>query len=643
MATTEHSINDALADRLRHLRSVWADTGVISSENTGTLVGGTGRPDILISEPNVSPVAIETEVLPAATVEGDAISRLGATLTRSGSTIFASIAVRMDAKLRAVAGSALTNAVRQNRAYEYCLFTKATAGTLTRWPNKGWLVGGVEDLALLAQVAAVPPSVIDAAADELVKGVTAGASYLDSISATHAGATAAIAAELKQEDGVQTRRMASAILTNALVFHDSLAGGEGALKAVNGLQKLRGSGGITRSSLLSEWRKILKVNYWPIFDVARRILEDLPAAESGMLVERLAATAEALLESNLMRSHDLTGAVFQKLIADRKFLAAYYTTPASAALLVGLAITREANPAGRPWDDKASLETLRVGDFACGTGTLLSTAYQRINQLFELAGGDAVALHPTMMASILVGCDVLPAAAHLTASMLAGAHPSKKFAGSSIITMSYGIQSDGGVSLGSLDLLNPQAKIHAVAPPGKAAGGTGEIPVPIWTAVANNTFDLILMNPPFTRPTGHEGEKVGVRNPMFAAFNATKKEQGVMAKEAARLTSGTAYHGNAGEASAFAVLADRKLKSGGTLALVLPLSFLVGEAWSGVRSLISAKYGRIVVVSIAGAKDSELSFSADTNMGECLLVARKGQGPSNTATFVVLLTRRPCT
>jgi hypothetical protein len=39
-----------------------------------------------------------------------------------------------------------------------------------------------------------------------------------------------------------------------------------------------------------------------------------------------------------MRSHDLTGAVFQKLIADRKFLAAYYTTPASAALLAGLAI-----------------------------------------------------------------------------------------------------------------------------------------------------------------------------------------------------------------------------------------------------------------------------------------------------------------
>ena len=37
-----------------------------------------------------------------------------------------------------------------------------------------------------------------------------------------------------------------------------------------------------------------------------------------------------------MRSHDLTGAVFQQLIVDRKFLAAYYTTPASAALVAML-------------------------------------------------------------------------------------------------------------------------------------------------------------------------------------------------------------------------------------------------------------------------------------------------------------------
>ena len=59
-------------------------------------------------------------------------------------------------------------------------------------------------------------------------------------------------------------------------------------------------------------------------------------------MDQLARTAKALGQTdNLMRSHDLTGTVFQRLIADRKFLAAFYTTPASAALLVGLGVNSD--------------------------------------------------------------------------------------------------------------------------------------------------------------------------------------------------------------------------------------------------------------------------------------------------------------
>ena len=213
-----------------------------------------------------------------------------------------------------------------------------------------------------------------------------------------------------------------------------------------------------KSAILAEWRKILTVNYWPIFDIARRILELVPTAESTLLIEDLAATAAKLLQNRLMRSHDLTGSVFQRLIADRKFLAAYYTTPASAALLVGLAITPDKPPADGSWSNPDDLKRLRIADFACGTGTLLSTAYQQVSQLHEIAGGDAEALHPQMMASALVGCDVLPAAAHLTASMLSGAHPTVKYAQSSIMTVAYGKQPDGPIALGSLDLRQHRAK-----------------------------------------------------------------------------------------------------------------------------------------------------------------------------------------
>jgi len=69
MPTTEHTINDALAGVLRETRRAWRDSNVVSSENTGMLKGIHAQPDILVMEANVSPVTIETEVLPAAAVE----------------------------------------------------------------------------------------------------------------------------------------------------------------------------------------------------------------------------------------------------------------------------------------------------------------------------------------------------------------------------------------------------------------------------------------------------------------------------------------------------------------------------------------------------------------------------------------------
>ena len=200
----------------------------------------------------------------------------------------------------------------------------------------------------------------------------------------------------------------------------------------------------------------------------------IPADNSKSLIERMADTADKLLQNRLMRSHDLTGAVFQRLIVDREFLAAYYTTPASAALLVGLAITPEKPPAGGTWASAENVKTLRIADFACGTGTLLSTAYQRLGQLHEIDGGDSEALHPDMMAHSLVGCDVLPAAAHLTASMISGAHPTVKYTQSSIMTVAYGKQPDGGVALGSLDLLDPQRRLEILDITATTVEGMGE-------------------------------------------------------------------------------------------------------------------------------------------------------------------------
>jgi hypothetical protein len=638
MPTTEHTINDALAALLRETRRAWRTADVVSSENTGMLVGSNKRPDVLVLESSVSPVVIETEVAPAITVESETIARLGETARVNGRLILSAIAVRLPERLKKRSGAALQKELAAVDDLEMVLYTGSSPESHSRWPDSGWLAGGVADLSVLAQSATLPPDIIEQAANQLVEGVSEAAGLLGEIAQAHPGSMQEICQELHQHDDEQTRRMASTIMANAFVFQEGLARGPGQLSLVLSVEELRGSASLTKSSVLAEWRKILKVNYWPIFDIARRILQVIPASDANLLIQRLTVTADRLVENRLMRSHDLTGAVFQKLIADRKFLAAYYTTPASAALLIGLAITAERPLENGQWASAEKVKSLRIGDLACGTGTLLSTAYQRIGQLHELAGGDSESIHPDMMGNALVGCDVLPAAAHLTASMLSGAHPTVKYKRSCIMTVAFG-RVNSGVALGSLDLLDPQKKLDIVAISAKAAGAEGESEADTWTEIPDATFDVLVMNPPFTRSTGHEAKKIGVPQPMFAAFSSTKEEQKLMAKATKRLTEGTSAHGNAGEASIFLVLADRKVKPSGMLALVMPLSLLSGEAWEESRKMLAKSYSDLVLVSIAGHSDDEMSFSADTGMGEALVVGRKMGAASPRATFVILKER----
>ena len=385
------------------------------------------RPDILVTEPHTAPVVIETEVLPAANVEAEAIARLDEKLRGSGRPILSAIAIRLPARFRDAQGYSLKKAVDSANDLEFAFFTGKSSDNFVRHPESGWLKGGIHELSLLVQSATLPPLLIDQAASILEVGISEAAGLLDEIAETRPGAIERIAEALHQEDSPQTRRMAAAVMANAFMFHEALAGGPGELEQVRSLEELRsGLYGLRKSEIVAEWRKILKVNYWSIFDIATRLLSIIPTQSSKDLIGRLSLTAEALLENNLMRSHDLTGTVFQRLISDRKFLAAYYTKPASAALLVGLAVNSHSLFNDSESSDPEQVKSLRIADFSCGTGTLLSTAYQRISQLHELHGGNSASLHPHMMASVLLGCDILPAAAHLTASMLSSAHPGSK-------------------------------------------------------------------------------------------------------------------------------------------------------------------------------------------------------------------------
>ena len=163
--------------------------------------------------------------------------------------------------------------------------------------------------------------------------------------------------------------MAATILVNALVFHQNLAGQHG----VRNLDQVASDGVLTQAGVLEEWRKILSVNYWSIFKIASDLL--LSINPPGMAVEALRvmkSTADRLVALGVSQSHDLSGTVFQRLIADRKFLATFYTRPESAALLANLAIPDDGR-LGR----SQRVKDFRIADYACGTGTLIHAAYRR--------------------------------------------------------------------------------------------------------------------------------------------------------------------------------------------------------------------------------------------------------------------------
>ena len=461
----------------------------------------------------------------------------------------------------------------------------------------------------------------------------------------HPDTLARMAGLLCQEDSEQTTRMAIAIMANAICFHAALAGNHD----IPNLSNLHGRGGYPlKADLLNCWSDILRINYWPIFAIASDLLRTVPDGSAPVLLRGLERISEELASIGSTTMHDLSGRMFQRLIADRKFLATFFTLPTSSTLLAELAVPRLA----ADWSSDDAVRALRVADFACGTGALLGAAYQSVRSRLRRAGRDDEELHGGMMESVLIAADIMPAATHLTASTLSSAHPAQTFAQTRIFTMPYGSRNgenggNGTVSIGSLDLLMDEAAWTLFPTGGDVLHGEGEEgdgDHTLRVEVAHESMDLVIMNPPFTRPTNHETADVPV--PSFAGFNTPAREQELMSRRLAEIRPSApqhASHGNAGLASNFVDLAHNKVKPGGTVALVLPASCLRGEAWSGMRNLLEAMYNDILIVGLATHGSTQMAFSADTGMAEILIIATRlpdGGQPDGTACFANLH-RRP--
>ncbi len=632
----ESQTNGRIATLLDRMNSRWTAL----AENKGVFQGSQRQPDILVIQQGGRPVVIENEYAPAAQVEAEALGRLGEQLDSevapASGRIDAVIALKSPVELRNCGGldevdSLLTGGI----ALEYALY-RGQAPTTARFPKQGFVTGSLRDLAAFVVHAAIPEEAVEEAVSILEYGISSAGVILRQAVEMSDDTKFEIVKLLKQEYGDQTLRMAAAIMINALVFHQNIAGQHG----VKSLDQLENGEVLTRSSLLAEWRKILDVNYWSIFHVAGQLLRNInPPIIAIDLLKSMIHTANRLSSLGVSQSHDLSGTVFQRLIADRKFLATFYTRPESAALLARLAIPDD----GR-WRDPEHLKDFRIADYACGTGTLIHAAYRRINLLHRLAGGAPERLHAHMMENSLTACDVLPSAVHLTASMLSSSHPRETYDGSRTVVTEYGRTESGGVSLGSLDLLNGRTVIKPLIPmhTATAVGGSGEEQVSLDVDMPHASQDLVIMNPPFTRPgsdwEGEDRESDYVKQ--FRGLSVDLETQMEMSALARKYAADTCAHGYAGLASWFVALADRMVKQGGAIALVLPLTALQGSSWKKVRQLIAQEYSGVTILTIAASRADDQSFSADTGMAETLIVCRKTpDSPDNRGLFVSLKQR----
>ena len=613
---TEPNVNNALGILLQGMFS----RSRVYYENTRVIVDHPGRqPDILIIAQGRSPVVVEAEYMPASTAEPEAKDRLGHDVTVDSRPIEAAIALRYPSEIGEAAN--LADALKSS-TLSYCVFTQERKA-VKRFPESGWLDGSVEDLADLIRLVSVPQWAVDQATEILQNGIEGTARILDDVAKLRPETAKDIARRLGMSDVTQTRRMACAIMANAMVFHERIAKMHAGIKT---LEKVCGENVANpQHKVLASWDAILKINYWPIFAIARDIVGELQSGDAAQILRRLRDTAQEINSSGVENAHDLTGRIFQNLIADRKYLATFYTLPASAALLARLAV---AKMEGVDWSNKEAIGKLRIADFACGTGALLSAVYEQIAARHERTGGNPTELHKVMMEEVFYGCDVMPSAVHITCSTLSGLEPAQGFGKSRLYALQYGRQKDGSVKIGSLEFLQTSAQwtLFNTSDPATQIASTGGQTTP--QAIANipdEAYDIVIMNPPFTRPgsdwEGEERAEDYIKH--FRGLSTAWVTQKDMAKRLSRYTGDTCYHGYAGIASAFAALAHKKLKPGGALALVLPLSVASGLSWKGFREMITRDYTGLTVLTIAAAGNDDISFSADTGMAECLVIARK--------------------
>ena len=637
----ETTITNELVNILRNMRHGWE----LETE-VNAFIKGNSELDALVIERGREPIGIEAKFDTTTNAknlikqaETRLVYELEAEYRTATKTLNNVMAVLYPDRFKTMPGRDINPQLREADDLQYKLIS-TLRGTVGHFPENGWATGTVGDIANALHVGAIPNSQLEQAATDLEYSIDSAAHLLEDAIADHRAIGTKIETILHQEVfpkdslpvgaisesrplNLQTLRMAALIITDAFVFQSSLAG-KSEMESVRSLRQLLPT--IDYADVIADWNTILKVNYRPIFEDARNLVEAL-ATDDRLVKPVLTLLCEAardLVDTGIAQIHELSGIVFQKLITDRKYVKANYTLPESAVLLSTLVLPKL--PEGK---------LPKVADFACGTGALLNGVYQRILSLYEQQGGNGRDIHQKMLEENIAGADVMPNATHLTAAALASTYAGIKIGGTQILTAPYGVIEDGSYAIGSLELLDDVSLLDIDA---EQIGGEENTVVKLQQQFQHGDIDIVIQNPPFTRPGSDSN--TDIPKSTFQGSDRPQEDQRLMQatlkSKDTRVTDGTN-----GFVSAFVDLADKKLKTGGTMGFILPLTVLRSPTTEKLREMWATEYHNVIVITTAQAKVEDCTFSADTTMAECIVVATKDIARSTGRGKFICLNQKP--
>lgn len=330
---------------------------------------------------------------------------------------------------------------------------------------------------------------------------------------------------------------------------------------------------------------------------------------------------------------ELLGIIFHQLIPldVRKIVAAYYTTIPTSNLLSNLAI------------DKYNVQVI---DLACGSGNLLTAAYRRKRSLFEKEkGAFSSSDHQKFVENDIYGIDIMPFATMLTTINLSLQAPTA-------YTNKIKIGTEDSTNLKPGDTIYPilealkkhiikyrkitefikdekKKKITRIEKGAISMDGTPPEPILI------STYDLVIMNPPFTKNENLSKIK-------FKTYKKVKnknKEVTITYKDllADRFSNyKDLINRRMGLFAYFVLLADKFLRINGKIAFVLPASFLRIKACEKIRMYLADHYEINFIVY----RTDQSNFSENTALREILFIAtkiKKGENHNSKCIYVKLL------